>query len=192
MPQHGGTDLLANIVKLFKPEKRTGAMMVMFDAVVIGLNTLFFGEIEIALYSVAAIFIVGKILDIFFEGFDNSKMVYIISSKYEQIAKQIGKEMRRGVTSFYGKGMYKGDEKEILLCVVARNELGEIRKIVKTIDRKRLHGNIKRKRSPPEKGLRRYSRGIIKFQKSIYKCCKIEYNAINVERENYIKACVEH
>ena len=125
---------MANIVKLFKPEKRTGSMMVMFDAIVIGLNTLFFQEIEVALYSVVAIYIVGKILDLVFEGFDFSKIIYIVSPKHEEIAKKIGKNMRRGITSFYGKGMYTGEEKEVLFCVVARGEVGEVRKIVKGVD----------------------------------------------------------
>jgi len=121
-------------VKLFKPERRTGSMMVMFDAVVIGLNTLFFAEIEVALYSVVSIFVVGKILDILFEGFDFSKMVFIISPKHNEIARKIGKELRRGITAFYGKGMYKKEEKEILLCVVARGEIADVRKIVRGID----------------------------------------------------------
>ena len=134
MAQRGGTDLLANIVKLFKPEKRTGSMMVMFDAVVIGLNTLFFQEIEVALYSVVAIYIVGKILDLIFEGFDFSKIIYIISPQHKEIAKEIGTSMRRGITALYGKGVYTNQDKEVLFCVVSRGEVGEVRKIVKQID----------------------------------------------------------
>jgi len=121
-------------VKLFKPEKRTGSMMVMFDAVVIGLNTLFFRDIEVALYSVVAIYVVGKILDLVFEGIDFSKIIYIISPKHEEIAKEIGTSMRRGITAFYGRGVYTGEEKEVLFCVVSRGEVGEVRKIIKDID----------------------------------------------------------
>ena len=110
--------------------------MVAFDAVVIGLNTLVFREIEVALYSLLAIFIVGKVLDIFFEGIDFSKVIYVISPKHDEISKRIGKDLRRGVTFLYGQGMYTEESKKILFCVASRREIIEIRKIVKIIDPK--------------------------------------------------------
>ena len=40
----------------------------------------------------------------------------------------------RGVTSLHGKGMYKKKDKEVLLCVLSRNEIIEARKIIKEED----------------------------------------------------------
>jgi len=131
----GGTDLLAQIVKSFKPEARTGTLIVIFDTIIILLNLLFFKEIEIVLYSVISIYILGKVLDIFFEGIDFSKMIIIISPKYEQISEKINKEVRRGTTALYGKGMYKKQEVKLLLCVASRGEIGDIRAIIKGIDK---------------------------------------------------------
>ena len=76
----------------------------------------------------------GKMLDIFFEGIDFAKIVYIISQKNDEIAEQIGNQIKRGSTSLYGKGMYKKQDREVLFCVASRNEVREIRKIVKDID----------------------------------------------------------
>lgn len=125
---------MANIIKMFKPEVKTSTMMIMFDAIVVGLNVLFFKEIEVGLYSAISIYIMGKVLDVFFEGIDFSKMIFIISSKYEEIAKEIGKELARGSTVLYGQGMYKKDDKKILLCVVSRWEVREVRRVIKLID----------------------------------------------------------
>ena len=132
MPPRGGTDLLANIIRMFKPETRTSVTLRILDIIIIATSTVFFREIEVALYSFIAIFAMGKVLDIFFEGIDFSKAITIISSKHDEIAEKIRKDLRRGVTSFYGKGMQ--EEKEILFCVAARGEVVEIRKIVKIID----------------------------------------------------------
>ena len=132
----GGTDLLANIVKMFRPETKTSGVLRIADVIIVTINTLFFREIEVALYSVLAIFVVGKVLDLFFEGIDFSKVVYIISSKHEEISERIGKEIRRGVTSLYGKGTYTAEDKEVLFCACSRGEIVEIRKIVKIIDPK--------------------------------------------------------
>jgi len=57
-----------------------------------------FKEIEIGLYSFIAIYIVGKMIDIVFEGIYFTKMVYIISPLYENIAKEISEEINRGST----------------------------------------------------------------------------------------------
>ena len=74
-------------------------------------------------------------LDIFFEGIDFAKIVYIVSPKYESIAKEIGNRVKRGSTSLKGIGMYKKEDKNVLMCVASRNEVRDITKIVNTIDK---------------------------------------------------------
>lgn len=130
----GGSDLLAQIIKSYKPNVKTGNIIVILDTIIIITSTIAFGEIEIGLYSGIAIYIMGKVLDIFFEGIDFAKMMIIISPKFQEISDEIGNKIKRGTTSLYGKGMYKKDEKELLLCVASRKEVVEIRKIINVID----------------------------------------------------------
>ncbi len=82
----GGTDLLAQITRKYKPEFRTGTLITIFDIIIVGLNIFFFKEIEIGLYSAITIYIMGKVIDVFFEGIYFTKMMYIVSEKYEEIA----------------------------------------------------------------------------------------------------------
>ncbi|MBO5413532.1 MAG: YitT family protein [Clostridia bacterium] len=131
----GGSDLLAQIVKSYKPDVKTGSIIVLIDALVVVASTVVFGEIEIGLYSAIAIYIMGKVLDLFFEGIDFAKMMIIISPNYQEISNEINKKIRRGTTAIYGKGMYREEEKKLLLCVASRREVREIRKIVKEIDK---------------------------------------------------------
>lgn len=130
----GGTDLLTQIIKAYKPNVRISNLLVILDTIIVITNVIFFKELEIGLYSAITIYIMGKMLDIFFEGIDFAKMVYIISPRNEEIAKQIGEKIRRGSTSIYGKGMYKKKNIEVLFCVASRGEVREIRKIVNEID----------------------------------------------------------
>ena len=102
----GGTDLLANIIKSYKPHLKTGTLIVITDAIIVAANTLYFKDIEIALYSALAIYVLGKILDIFLEGVNFSKMLLIISPKWEEISQELNTEIGRGTTSLYGEGMY--------------------------------------------------------------------------------------
>lgn len=131
----GGSDLLAQIIKSYKPDIKPGTVIVIIDAIVVLASTIVFGNIEIGLYSAIAIYIMGKVLDLFFEGIDFAKMMIIISPKYQQISDEINKKIKRGTTAIYGKGMYKEEEKKLLLCVASRGEIREIRKIVNKIDK---------------------------------------------------------
>ena len=131
----GGTDLLASIVRIYKPNLKTGSLIVIADVIIVTLNVIFFKELEIGLYSAITIYIMGKILDIFFEGINFSKTMYIISDKYELIAKKIGLEIKRGSTLLFAQGMYKREDRNVLMCVASRGEVREIRKIVNSIDK---------------------------------------------------------
>ena len=62
-------------------------------------------------------------------------MLLIITTKPQQIAKRIMNDIQHGVTLIPASGAYTNEEKTILLSVVRPNEVAEINKIVKEIDR---------------------------------------------------------
>ena len=49
------------------------------DTIIITLNMIFLKEIEIGLYSTIAIYLMGKVIDILFEGIHFTKLLLIIS-----------------------------------------------------------------------------------------------------------------
>ena len=131
----GGSDLLASIIRAYKRNVKTGTLIIILDTIVVAINVIFFKDIEIALYSALAIYIMGKILDIFFEGIDFAKMMLIISPKGEIISDKISKELARGTTKIKGIGMYKKENRKILLCVVSRNEVRHVMAIIEETDK---------------------------------------------------------
>ena len=132
----GGSDLLSNIIKGFNPSIRVGNMIVIIDIIIVTLNVLFFKEIEVGLYSAIAIYIMGKIIDIIFEGVYFTKLLIIIWDKNEEIAKEIGKNIKRGTTGLYGKGMYTNEEKLVLMCAAARGDVSKVKDTARKIDPK--------------------------------------------------------
>ena len=132
----GGSDLLSNIIKGFNPSIRVGNMIVIIDIIIVTLYVLFFKEIEVGLYSAIAIYIMGKIIDIIFEGVYFTKLLIIISDKNEEIAKEIGKNIKRGTTGLYGKGMYTNEEKLVLMCAAARGDVSKVKDTARKIDPK--------------------------------------------------------
>lgn len=131
----GGSDLISYIAKKYNPTIRTSNIILIIDFIIICLNILFFREIEIGLYSAIAIYLMGKIIDILFEGIYFTKMMLIISDKSEEIASVIENEIKRGTTGLYGKGMYTNNKKLILMCVAPRKDIARIKLMARKIDR---------------------------------------------------------
>lgn len=132
----GGTDLLSYIIRSYKQNYSTSSLIVGVDSIIIALNVIFFKNIEIGLYSAITIYLMGKMIDIIFEGVNFTKIMFIISDKYEKIAKEIANKIERGSTGIYAKGMYTNEEKMMLLCVGSRNEIAKIKQIAVSIDKK--------------------------------------------------------
>ncbi len=130
----GGSDLISIIIKSFKPGLSTSNLIVIFDTVVIALNVIAFKQLEIGLYSAIAIYIMGKMIDIIFEGVGFSKMIFIISDEYKRISDEISKNISRGTTAIYSRGMYTNKEKMMIMCISSRGEVIKIKQIANRID----------------------------------------------------------
>lgn len=131
----GGTDLLPYVIRAYNNKFKSSRVIIIADTIIIFFNIIFFKEIEIGLYSVIAIYLMGKMIDIIFEGIYFTKIMFIISEKYEEISKEIGILVKRGSTGIYSKGMYSGKQNVMLFCVASRKEVAEIKQIIKQIDK---------------------------------------------------------
>lgn len=132
----GGTDLLSYLIRSYKKNIQTSSLIVIIDITIVTLNVIVFKDIEVGLYSAIAIYLMGKMIDIIFEGVAFTKMMFIISPKYKEIASKISKKVNRGSTGIYAKGMFKQDDKMMLFCVGSRSEVQKIKEIATQIDKK--------------------------------------------------------
>ena len=132
----GGSDLISMLVRKYNPDIRTSNVIIIIDTIIVGLNILFFKEIEIGLYSAIAIYLMGKIIDIVFEGIYFTKLLIIISDKSQEIAQEIGEKIRKGTTGLFGKGMYTNEHKTILMCATSRGDVARVKQTAKNIDSK--------------------------------------------------------
>ena len=132
----GGSDLISMLVRKYNPDIRTSDVIILVDTVIVGLNILFFKEIEIGLYSAIAIYLMGKMIDIIFEGIYFTKLIFIISNKSQEIAEEIGEKIKKGTTGLFGKGMYTNEHKTILMCAASRGDVVRVKQTAKKIDPK--------------------------------------------------------
>lgn len=132
----GGTDLISNLARVFNPNIRMSNIITIIDIIIVSLNIIFFKEIEIGLYSAIAIYLTGKMIDIVFEGIYFTKLIMIVSDRNDEIAKEIGKVVKRGTTGLYGKGMYTNKDKLVLMCAASRGDISKVKTIARKIDPK--------------------------------------------------------
>lgn len=131
----GGTDMVAALIQHLLPHYSIAQIMQILDGLIVLMGLYFFG-VQPAMYSIVAIFIVSKISDALMEGFKFSKAAFIITDKYEQVAKHIMEDLDRGVTGLNAKGMYSQKEKCMLYCVVSPKEIVALKEAVLEIDKK--------------------------------------------------------
>ncbi len=131
----GGTDLIASVFHRKFPSISSGMWLLIIDCAVVVIAGISLGNIETSLYSAITVYIAMKAIELLEGGFNNTKAFYIISDKRDEIKDEIFQKLDRGVTFLNAKGGYSSEDREILLCIVNRFQIGEIRSIVKNIDR---------------------------------------------------------
>lgn len=132
----GGSDILVRLLKLRYRNVPIGQISMAFDVVVVVLTGLVFQDVTKALYTGLTAFLCGQIMDAVVYRFDYSKVALIISSEYEQIARQIGVKLDRGCTFLHGEGSYTHTPTKVVLAAIKKHQLAELKELVTAIDPK--------------------------------------------------------
>ncbi|MCI8401896.1 MAG: YitT family protein [Lachnospiraceae bacterium] len=130
----GGTDLMAAVLQHYMRHLSVAQIMQVLDGAVVLAGAWIFG-LQYALYAIIAVFVVAKMTDGILEGMKFSKLAYIISEKPDEISAAIMEGLERGITGLDGRGMYSGNPKNVLICVVSKKEIVQVKDIVSKIDR---------------------------------------------------------
>lgn len=127
-----GTEIVAILFSKRMPFS-VGEIVMFFNVFILGSAGFVFGWNN-AMYSLIAYFIAFKMIDITIEGIDQSKSVWIISDKYEEIGNALTSRLGRGVTYLHGEGVYTGDDKKVIFVVITRLEEAKLKTIVEEKD----------------------------------------------------------
>lgn len=129
----GGTDLLARVVHQKWSVISVGAFLFALDCAVVLLAGVTMSA-EHAMYSMIAVFICTKLIDVVLAGLGTDKACYVITAHADTIASRLMSQMGRGVTLLDAVGAYSGAPVKMLVCVVARMEIMQLKAIVKDED----------------------------------------------------------
>ena len=130
----GGSDIVVRLLKLKYENVPIGTINMVFDATVAILTGLAFWDVSKALYSGITIFVCGQVIDAVVYRFDYSKVALIISREHETIVNEIGVKLDRGATYLHGQGTFSGNEMKVILTVVKKQQVAEMKRLVMEID----------------------------------------------------------
>ncbi|MGV2620261.1 UNVERIFIED_CONTAM: YitT family protein [Halobacillus marinus] len=129
----GGVDIIARLINKYFGWSM-GRAMFAFDAVVILVSILTYLDHIRGMYTLLAVFIGARVIDFIQEGAYAARGTTIISEKSEEISKRVMEEMDRGVTVLEGRGSFSGAKRDVLYCVIAKNEIVRLKSIIDHID----------------------------------------------------------
>lgn len=128
----GGADIIARLVNHYWGWSM-GRTLFMIDVIVITIVAFIVGK-DVAMYSLVALFVAARVIDMVVEGVSTSRAMFIISDQSTLIADAIHDQLERGTTLLNGVGGYTGRDKQVLYVVVSREEITRVNEICRQID----------------------------------------------------------
>jgi len=128
----GGLDVLSVI--LFKRFSiRPGTTVMTFHALLL-LVAVFRLPLETVLYTLVYFYINSHFVNLVVIGLSQRKAIMIVSSRWQEISREIMNQLQRGVTIVQGEGGYTGQQLHILYSVITLTELSRFKEIIRKID----------------------------------------------------------
>lgn len=130
----GGTDLLSLLFSRVFRNISVGYILMVCDGIVVVFAAIVFHNLEIFLYSIITVFVASKAIDIFLEGMNYAKVIFIITDHGKEICDKLNELTKNGCTLLSGKGTYTNTDKDIIMTVVHPNTTVETLETAREID----------------------------------------------------------
>jgi len=127
----GGFDIIGIIISR-KRDFPIGFLLSTMNAIVIVISGFLF-DWDSALNTLVSIYVTGKVVDAIYT--DHVKLtLMIITGKGQEMRQHLLNNLYRGLTIMDGVGGYSNDKRNVLMTVISRYELNEVKNLIKEVD----------------------------------------------------------
>lgn len=130
----GGTDIIAAIINKYR-DITLGRVIMICDMIIISSSYFVLNDWEKVVYGFVTLFICSFVLDQIVNSARQSVQFFIISKKYQEIAKKIN-SLHRGVTIIDATGFYTGQAQKMIFVLAKKRQSTTIFRIINDIDPK--------------------------------------------------------
>lgn len=129
----GGTDIVAMIVSKYK-NISPGKVYLYSDLFIIGASFFINFDFRTIVYGYVTMAVFSYSVDLVLSGSRQSVQIFIISKKYDEIARRIINEINRGVTALDAIGWYSQTSSKVLMVIVRKNDTKQVHQIINETD----------------------------------------------------------
>ena len=130
----GGSDLLAQLIYKLTSVQSLSQVLLAIELVIISAVIVVFQDLNIGLYSIISMFISTRVIDIIFEGVNNTKVATIITKRTDAVVEPILTELKRGATITNSIGAHTGEENTTITCIITRSQIAKLKQIIREND----------------------------------------------------------
>ena len=150
----GGTYGISALLKKARPEMNIAYVSFIMDASVVCIAFFVYGmRFTPALCTLMNLFVANIIVDRGLGGMKNGYKFEIVTDSPDEIAAELMRELKHGVTEIRVRGKYSNTDKYMLICIINKRQIGEMMKILKRYPNtfasfekvNEVFGNFKRK-----------------------------------------------
>ena len=131
----GGSDMIARMVHRRFSFITVGMFLFALDFLVVLAAAIFIGGTQ-ALYAMIDIYVCGRVIDAVMVGFGGNKACFVMTDAWQKITGRVLNEIERGCTLLEAKGAYSGTSRPVVMCVMSRQEMTALKRIVQEEDEK--------------------------------------------------------
>ena len=131
----GGSDMVARMVHRRFSFITVGMFLFALDFLVVLAAAIFIGGTQ-ALYAMIDIYVCGRVIDAVMVGFGGNKACFVMTDAWQKITGRVLNEIERGCTLLDAKGAYSGTSRPVVMCVMSRQEMTTLKRIVQEEDEK--------------------------------------------------------
>lgn len=132
----GATDGIEVMAVLFAKRLglTVGSFVMVYNVILYLVCGIVLQSFILPLYSILTYCAAIKTVDFIVEGFDKAKSAMIITTKEEEISKELSDAFGHGITLIDSEGYYKGRQQTIIYFVVNRFQIAKMKSIIHRID----------------------------------------------------------
>ncbi len=129
----GGTEIIAMLVNKYR-NISPGRVMMMCDLIIIGSSYIIFRSLETVVYGYVVMAVMSYVADMVLTGSRQSVQIFIVSSKPQEVADELSRTLKRGLSFLHGRGYYSQKDREFIVIIVRKSESHIVLQTIKTVD----------------------------------------------------------
>jgi uncharacterized membrane-anchored protein YitT (DUF2179 family) len=129
----GGMDIIVMVLSRLKDRPAGMYFFILNSAIIISAGYLY--GWEKALYTLVSLYVLSRVIDTIHTRHEKLTAM-IVTAKAKELEKAIQKKLVRGITTIPARGAFTEENKEMLVIVITRYELYELKQIISQTDKK--------------------------------------------------------